>query len=90
MSGYVRGLALAAREAQVAIASSDAQTRRGLIEGMAAHLLAGQQAILAANREDLAKATANGAWSTGPRPGRGSIATNWSGPVRSPTTASTS
>ncbi|MGV8943647.1 glutamate-5-semialdehyde dehydrogenase [Thermomonas sp.] len=61
MSGYVRGLALAAREAQVAIASSDAQTRRGLIEGMAAHLLAGQQAILAANREDLAKATANGA-----------------------------
>lgn len=61
MSGYVRALALAAREAQVAIASTDAQTRRWLIEGMARQLLAGEAAILAANREDLAKASANGA-----------------------------
>ena len=60
-SGYVRGLALAAREAQVAIASADAVTRRGLLVAMADHLLAGQDAILAANADDLAKAAANGA-----------------------------
>ena len=61
MTGYVRGLALAAREAQVAIASADATTRRGLLLAMAAQLLAGQDAILAANVDDLAKAAANGA-----------------------------
>ncbi len=61
MSGYVRGLAMAAREAQVAIASADAATRRALIEGMANALLAGQDGILAANAGDLAAAAANGA-----------------------------
>lgn len=61
MSGYVRGLALAAREAQAAIASADAATRRRLLEAMADHVLAGQDAILAANADDLAKAAANGA-----------------------------
>ena len=61
MSGYVRGLALAAREAQAAIASADAAARRRLLEAMADHVLAGQDAILAANADDLAKAAANGA-----------------------------
>ncbi|MDI1252919.1 glutamate-5-semialdehyde dehydrogenase [Thermomonas sp.] len=61
MSGYVRELALAARQAQVAIALSDAATRRTLIEGMADQLLAGQAAILAANAGDVATAAANGA-----------------------------
>ncbi len=61
MSGYVRGLALAARGAQAAIAGADAATRRRLLEAMADHVLAGQDAILAANADDLAKAAANGA-----------------------------
>ena len=61
MSGYVRGLALAAREAQAAIVGADAATRRRLLEAMADHVLAGQDAILAANADDLAKAAANGA-----------------------------
>jgi glutamate-5-semialdehyde dehydrogenase len=61
MSGYVRGLAVAARAAQVAIAAADAATRRGLLEAMADQLLAGQDAILAANAEDLVKAAADGA-----------------------------
>ena len=60
-SGYVRGLALAAREAQMAIASADAGARRGLLVAMADHLLAGQDAILGANADDLVKAAANGA-----------------------------
>jgi glutamate-5-semialdehyde dehydrogenase len=60
MSGYVRGLALAARQAQVAVATADAATRRALIEAMAARLLAGQATILAANASDLAAAAANG------------------------------
>ncbi|MEF9979555.1 MAG: glutamate-5-semialdehyde dehydrogenase [Thermomonas sp.] len=60
-SGYVRGLALAAREAQLAIATADTATRRALLESMAGQLLAGQDAILAANADDLAKAAANGA-----------------------------
>jgi len=59
--GYVRGLALAAREAQVAIATATADTRRDLLVAMADHLQAGQEAILAANAGDLAKAAANGA-----------------------------
>jgi glutamate-5-semialdehyde dehydrogenase len=61
MTGYVRGLALAAREAQLAIASADSETRRGLLLEMAEQLLAGRDAILAANADDLAKAAANGA-----------------------------
>lgn len=61
MGGYVRGLALAAREAQAAIAACDAAARRGLIEGMAARLEAGQDAILAANRNDRERAAAAGA-----------------------------
>ncbi len=61
MSGYVRGLALAAREAQVAIATADAATRRALIEGMADALQAGQAAILAANASDVTAAVSNGA-----------------------------
>ena len=60
-SGYVRGLALAAREAQRAIAGADAATRRRLLDAMAGQLLAGQDAILAANAADVAKAAANGA-----------------------------
>ncbi|HOZ23475.1 MAG TPA: glutamate-5-semialdehyde dehydrogenase [Thermomonas sp.] len=59
--GYVRGLALAAREAQVAIATATADTRRDLLVAMADHLQAGQEAILAANAGDLAKVAANGA-----------------------------
>ena len=59
--GYVRGLALAAREAQRAIAGADAATRRRLLDEMAGQLLAGEDAILAANAADLAKAAANGA-----------------------------
>ena len=61
MTGYVRGLALAAREAQTAIATTDAATRRRLLEMMADQLLAGQARILSANAEDLAKAAASGA-----------------------------
>lgn len=56
MSGYVRELALAARAAQAAIAAADAATRRALLEGMAERLLAGQDAILAANAGDLQRA----------------------------------
>ena len=59
--GYVRGLALAAREAQRAIAGADAATRRHLLDAMAGQLLAGEDAILAANAADVAKAAANDA-----------------------------
>ena len=61
MSGYVRNLALAAREAQAAIAACDGATRRALIEGMAARLQAGQAGILAANADDMMRAAAAGA-----------------------------
>ncbi len=61
MSGYVRNLALAAREAQAAVAACDGATRRALIEGMAARLQAGQAGILAANADDMARAAAAGA-----------------------------
>ena len=61
MSGYVRNLALAAREAQAAIAACDGATRRALIEGMAARLEAGREAILAANSDDMMRAAAAGA-----------------------------
>ena len=60
MSGYVRNLALAAREAQAAIAACDGATRRALIEGMAARLQAGQAGILAANADDMMRAAAAG------------------------------
>ena len=61
MNGYVRELALAAREAQSAIAACDAATRRALLEGMAVQLEAGQDRILAANASDMEHATAAGA-----------------------------
>lgn len=61
MSGYVRGLAVAARAAQATIATTDAATRRRLLEAMAEQLLAGQEAILAANADDLEQAAANAA-----------------------------
>ena len=61
MSGYVRNLALAAREAQAAVAACDGATRRALIEGMAARLEAGREAILAANSDDMMRAAAAGA-----------------------------
>lgn len=61
MSGYVRKLALAAREAQAVIAAADAATRRTLVETMASQLLAGQAAILAANADDMQRAAAAGA-----------------------------
>ncbi len=61
MSGYVRDLAIAAREAQAAIAACDGDTRRALIEVMADQLLAGQGAILSANARDLERAAEAGA-----------------------------
>ena len=61
MSGYVRGLAVAARAAQTAIAGCDSVTRYALLERMAAQLLAGQEAILAANAQDVLDAAAAGA-----------------------------
>ncbi len=61
VNGYVRGLALAAREAQAAVAGCDGAARRALIEAMAARLLDGQEAILAANAGDLQRAAAAGA-----------------------------
>ena len=61
MSGYVRTLALAAREAQAAIAACDAGARRALIDAMASRLIAGQDAILAANAHDMQHAAAAGA-----------------------------
>ena len=60
---YVRGLAVAARDAQAAIASADGATRRRLLQSMAEQLRAGQAAILAANADDLAQAAANGTMS---------------------------
>lgn len=61
LNGYVRGLALAAREAQAAIAACDGAARRALIEAMAARLLDREEAILAANAGDLQRAAAAGA-----------------------------
>ncbi|QIL20912.1 glutamate-5-semialdehyde dehydrogenase [Thermomonas sp. HDW16] len=61
MSGYVRGLAVAARAAQTAIAGCDSVTRYALLERMAAQLLDGQEAILAANAQDVLDAAATGA-----------------------------
>ncbi len=61
MSGYVHNLALAARAAQTAIAAADPAIRRALLEGMAERLLAGHDAILAANAADLQRAREAGA-----------------------------
>ena len=61
MSGYVRELALAARQAQVAIAACESIKRYAFLEGMAAQLEAGQAGILAANAEDMRRAAAAGA-----------------------------
>ena len=61
MNGYVRELALAARQAQAAIAACESIKRYALLEGMAAHLEAGQAGILAANADDMQRAVAAGA-----------------------------
>ena len=60
-TGYVRGLAAAARAAQTAIVGCDSVTRYALLERMAAQLEAGQDAILAANAQDMRDAAAAGA-----------------------------
>ena len=61
MSGYVRALAQAARAAQAHVAAASGDMRQALLEAMAAQLLAGQDAILAANAQDMARAQAAGA-----------------------------
>ena len=61
MSGYVRALAQAARAAQAHVAAASGAQRQALLEAMAAQLLAGQDAILAANAQDMARAQAAGA-----------------------------
>lgn len=53
MSGYVRALAEAAREAQSAIAALDAEGRQRLVETMADAIEADRAIILAANQQDL-------------------------------------
>lgn len=60
MSGYVRALAEAAREAQTAIAALDAQGRRRLVETMAETIESDRAVILAANQHDLQRARAAG------------------------------
>ena len=55
MSGYVRNLAEKARAAAAVMATTDATTRRRLIEGMAAQLESNRDAVLGANAEDLAR-----------------------------------
>lgn len=54
----VRAAAIAAREAQVAIAALSASARTRLILAIATHLRRGQALILAANGEDIARAEA--------------------------------
>ncbi|RMH94228.1 glutamate-5-semialdehyde dehydrogenase [Lysobacter pythonis] len=58
--GYVRGLAEAAREAARTMAMTDGERRQRLIERMAAELRAGEEAILAANAQDMARAATAG------------------------------
>jgi len=60
MSGYVRELALAAREAQQAIAAAGAARRSAALEAMADRIEADTEAILAANADDLAEADSTG------------------------------
>ena len=61
MSGYVRELAQSARAAQTAIAACSGAQRQALLEVMAQRLLDGQDAVLAANGEDMRRAEAAGA-----------------------------
>ncbi|QNP40466.1 glutamate-5-semialdehyde dehydrogenase [Lysobacter solisilvae (ex Woo and Kim 2020)] len=56
MSGYVRALAEAAREAQAVIAALDADARTRLVAAMADAVDADRVAILAANAQDLQRA----------------------------------
>lgn len=60
MSGYVRDLAIKAREAARVLAQTDGATRRALIEAMADQLLAGRAAVLAANGQDMERGRAAG------------------------------
>lgn len=60
MTGYVRQLAEAAREAQASIAALEGDQRRRLIDRMAALIDARTDEILTANEEDMARAAANG------------------------------
>lgn len=60
MTGYVRQLAEAAREAQASIAALEGDQRRRLIDRMAALIDARTDEILTANAEDMARAVANG------------------------------
>lgn len=59
-SGYVRALAVRAREAARVLASADSAQRQRLIEAMADAVAADREAILAANANDLARARAAG------------------------------
>jgi glutamate-5-semialdehyde dehydrogenase len=61
MSGYVRALAVAARQAQTALAALTGEQRRLLIEAMAAQLIAQQTSILDANAQDMHQARQAGA-----------------------------
>ena len=56
MSGYVRRLAVAARDAAQAIAALDSAQRQQMVEAMADAIAVDGDAILAANAEDIARA----------------------------------
>jgi glutamate-5-semialdehyde dehydrogenase len=56
MNGYVRELAVAARDAAHAIASLDSAQRQEMVEAMADAIAADHDVILAANASDLARA----------------------------------
>jgi glutamate-5-semialdehyde dehydrogenase len=56
----IRDQALACREAAQAVAALDTGAKRKLLEGMAAALLAREEAVLAANAEDMRSAAAKG------------------------------
>ena len=59
-SGYVRGLALRAREAADIMATSSAEQRQALVEAMADAVEAGRAEILAANADDVQRARTAG------------------------------
>ena len=61
MSGYVRNLAVAARQAQSVIAACSGAQRSALLEDMATQLLEGHASILSANALDMQAARSNGA-----------------------------
>jgi glutamate-5-semialdehyde dehydrogenase len=61
MSGYVRNLAVAARQAQRVIAACSGAQRSALLEDMATQLLEGHASILSANALDMQAARSNGA-----------------------------